>query len=84
MHFRVEQLVIIRKAEVEKNKFAEKEQELENEITLWKEAANKQVGVLNNQLNWKNKELTDIKQQLGGKCNEIFELTQKKELLEPV
>ncbi|MDR1139511.1 MAG: hypothetical protein LBJ80_05370 [Rickettsiales bacterium] len=74
-----------RKMEVVKSKFAEKKQELENEITLWKEAketANKQVGVLNNQLNWKNKELTGIKQQLGDKCNKIFELTQKKELLE--
>lgn len=70
-----------KKIEVEKNKFAEKEQELkqqleskvqelENEITLGKEAASKEVEVLNNQLN----ELTQEKQGLE---KEVVELKAK-------
>jgi chromosome segregation ATPase len=73
-----------KKIEVEKNKFAEKErelesvkqqleskvQELENKITLGKEAAGKEVEVLNNQLN----ELTQEKQGLE---KEVVELKAK-------
>lgn len=73
-----------KKIEVEKNKFAEKEQELEsvkqqleskvqeleNEITLGKEAASKEVEELNNQLN----ELTQEKQGLE---KEVVELKAK-------
>ncbi len=75
---------MIKKIEVERNKFAEKEQELEsvkqqleskvqeleNEITLGKEAASKEVEELNNQLN----ELTQEKQGLE---KEVVELKAK-------
>ncbi|MFP3016393.1 MAG: hypothetical protein ACEY3H_02255 [Wolbachia sp.] len=75
-----------KKIEVEKNKFAEKEQELkqqfeskvqelENEITLGKEAASKEVEELNNQLN----ELTREKQDLESK---VKKSNDEKERLE--
>ncbi|WP_341812712.1 MULTISPECIES: hypothetical protein [unclassified Wolbachia] len=69
--------------EARKNKFAKKE--LEKELILKekaKETANNQAEELRNQLQQKNKEIIDIKQQLDDKYKSISELTTGKEKLE--
>ncbi|WP_265033766.1 hypothetical protein [Wolbachia endosymbiont (group A) of Sicus ferrugineus] len=84
-----------KKIEVEKNKFAEKEQELEsikqqfeskvqeleNKIALGKEAASKEVEELNNQLNRLTREKQDADKVIEGLNKEIEWLEDPQEEL---
>ncbi|WP_375315856.1 hypothetical protein [Wolbachia endosymbiont (group A) of Colletes cunicularius] len=68
-----------------KNKLAKRELELENEPILEQEAketANNQMEELKNQLQQEDKELIDVKQQLGYKHKNVSKLTTEKEKLE--
>ncbi|WP_265036768.1 hypothetical protein [Wolbachia endosymbiont (group A) of Anomoia purmunda] len=73
-----------KKIEVEKNKFAEKEQELENKIALGKEAkeaASKEVERLNNRLNELTREKQDLESEIAGLNEEIEWLEDPQEEL---
>ncbi|WP_425385890.1 hypothetical protein [Wolbachia endosymbiont (group A) of Barypeithes pellucidus] len=68
-----------KKIEIERNKFAQKEQELENKITLGKEAeeaANKEVEKLKNQ----SHELTREKQNLDKKAKKLAQKVNESEV----
>ncbi len=65
-----------KKLEVERNKFAQKEQELENKITLAKEAANKEVEKLKNQ----SRELTREKQNLDKRAKKLNQKVNELEV----
>ncbi|MFP3016392.1 MAG: hypothetical protein ACEY3L_17095 [Wolbachia sp.] len=70
-----------KKIEIERNKFAQKEQELENKITLAKEAANKEAKKLNQKVNESEaeresllEEKESLEQKLEAKINRVFEI----------
>ncbi|WP_353277681.1 hypothetical protein [Wolbachia endosymbiont (group A) of Agelastica alni] len=73
-----------KKIEIERNKFAQREQELENKITLAKEAANKEAKKLNQKVNESEaerksllEEKESLEQKLEAKANHTFEITNE-------
>ncbi|MCM1001630.1 MAG: hypothetical protein KTV72_04935, partial [Wolbachia endosymbiont of Melophagus ovinus] len=73
-----------KRMEIEKSKFAEKEQRLENKISLEKEAgeaANKKIGELRNQLNESTKENQGLDKRARGLDEKVVRLEAEKDNL---
>ncbi|MCM1001674.1 coiled-coil domain-containing protein [Wolbachia pipientis] len=73
-----------KRMEVERSKFAEKEQRLENKMSLEKEAgeaANKKIGELRNQLNESTKENQGLDKRARGLNEEVIRLEAEKDNL---